>query len=220
MMNEKISCIILGAGGHARELIDCLRFDTGVALVGILDSNPELFNQMVDGLPVLGNDELLSQLSIKGVSHFAVGLGGVGNNRPRQALFELASAHGLIPLTVRHPSAIISSGAMIDRGCQLLPGCIVNTGVKLGPNVLINSGAIIEHDCVVMDHAHVSTGARLAGGVHVESGAHIGAGATIRQGIRIGANALVGAGAVVVKDVEPNVVVVGVPAQILEKANS
>jgi UDP-perosamine 4-acetyltransferase len=215
-MTDKISCIILGAGGHARVLIDCFRFDTGVSLVGILDSNPDLFNQTVDGILVLGNDELLNQLPGKGVSHFTVGLGGVGNNLPRQTLFELALAHGLMPLTVRHPSAIISSGAVIDRGCQLLPGCIVNTGARLGLNVLINSGAIIEHDCVVMDHAHISTGAKLAGGVNVGIGAHVGAGATVRQNIRIGAAAIIGAGAVVVKDVEPHETVIGVPARILD----
>jgi UDP-perosamine 4-acetyltransferase len=49
--------------------------------------------------------------------------------------------------------------------------------------------------------------------VRVGAGAHIGAGATVRQGIAIGEQAIVGAGAVVVKDVPPNTVVVGVPAR-------
>jgi len=201
-------------------LIDCLRFNAKIMIAGILDPNPSINGTTIDGVPVLGNDEMIEKLMKEGVSHFVVGLGGIGDNQPRQRLFELAVRTGLVPLLVKHPAAVISPGAGIGDGCQFLPGCIVNTGARLGVNVIVNSGAIVEHDCVVMDHAHISTGARLAGGVLVEAGAHIGAGATIRQGIRIGANAVVGAGAVVVKNVEPMVTVAGVPARKLEKGNS
>jgi acetyltransferase-like isoleucine patch superfamily enzyme len=55
----------------------------------------------------------------------------------------------------------------------------------------------------------------LSGGVVVEDGAHVGTGATIIQNIRIGANSTVGAGAVVIKNIPPNVTVIGVPARIL-----
>jgi acetyltransferase-like isoleucine patch superfamily enzyme len=41
----------------------------------------------------------------------------------------------------------------------------------------------------------------------------VGAIAVINQGITIGKNAMLGAGAVVVKNVEDNVTVVGVPAK-------
>ena len=216
-MNEKVTCVVLGAGGHARVLIDCLRLNPNVTIVGILDSNPGLFSQSVDGIPVLGSDDMLSEISKKSATHFIVGLGGTGNNFPRRRLFEMALAHGLEPFAVKHPSAIISSGAMIDAGCQFLAGCILNTGARLGVNVLVNTGAIVEHDCVVMDHAHISTGAKLAGGVQICTGAHVGIGATVRQNVIIGESAIVGAGAVVVKDVEPNETVVGVPARVLEK---
>ena len=53
--------------------------------------------------------------------------------------------------------------------------------------------------------------------MRVGAAAHIGAGATVRQLISIGEGAVVGAGAVVVKDVPPWTVVVGVPARILKR---
>lgn len=219
-MNERVSCVMLGAGGHARVLIDCLRFYPDVMIAGILDPAPSLKGQMIQGIPVLGNDDLLSEISQRGISHFVVGVGGVGNNLPRKKLFETALGFGLIPLTVKHPTAIISNMVVHEAGCQFLPGCIVNTGALLGLNVIVNSGAIIEHDCAIADYVHIATGAKLAGGVQVGLGAHIGAGSTIRQNIRIGEFAIVGAGAVVVKDVPPNTTVMGVPAKIYSgKAN-
>ena len=56
----------------------------------------------------------------------------------------------------------------------------------------------------------------LASTVTVGAGAHIGCGAAIRQLISVGEGATVGAGAVVIKDVPPHAMVVGVPARQAE----
>jgi sugar O-acyltransferase (sialic acid O-acetyltransferase NeuD family) len=210
-------CIILGGGGHARVLIDCLQAAGRAQLYGVLDRDGAQWGQTLLGVPTLGGDELLADVVAKGVNCFAVGLGGIGDNRPRQRLFELGLSFGLEPLTVAHPTATCSRWAKIGLGSQLFPGSIVNAGAELGVNVIVNSGAIVEHDCIIGAHAHVATGARLASTVQVGEGAHIGAGATVRQCIAIGAGAIVGAGAVVVKDVPPYTVAVGVPARLLRQ---
>ncbi len=210
-------CIILGGGGHARVLVDCLQASDHVQLYGVLDRDSAHWGQTLLGVPILGGDELLAEVVAQGVNCFAVGLGGIGDNRPRQRLFELGLSFGLEPLTVMHPTAICSRWAKVGPGSQLFPGSIVNAGTELGVNVIVNSGAIVEHDCVVGPHAHVATGARLASTVRVGAGAHIGTGATVKQCITIGEQAIVGAGAVVVKDVPPHTVVVGVPARPLRQ---
>jgi sugar O-acyltransferase (sialic acid O-acetyltransferase NeuD family) len=216
----KNTCIILGAGGHTRVLLDCLLQTPNVEIAGILDPDPELIGKSLFEIPVLGNDDLLSSVKAKGVRFFVIGVGGTGNNRPRMKLFELAIKHDLIPLTVRHPNAIISNRSKVGVGCQLLPGCIVNAGTQLGFNTIVNSGAIVEHDCVIGNHVHIATGATLASSIHVGDGAHIGAGAIIRQCIQIGEYVIVGAGAVVVKDVPGHTTVIGVPAKEIQKGKS
>ena len=205
-------CVILGGGGHARVVIDSL-MESGLAtLYAILDSDRSLWGQELFGVPVIGDDELLPQLANRGVNYFVVGLGSIGDNQPRQRLFELGLSYNLQPLTVIHPRAICSQWAKLGPGSQLLPGSIVNAGAILGANVIVNSGAIVEHDCVLGDHVHVATGAKLASAVQVSKGVHVGAGATVRQGIIISERVIVGAGAVVVKDVSSHTVVAGVPA--------
>lgn len=210
-------CVILGGGGHARVLVDCIRESRLAEIEGVLDSDPTICGRKVLDALILGGDELLGDLAAGGVTHFVVGLGGVRDNRPRMRLFELGLLFRLTPLTVRHPSAVVSRWATVGPGCQLLPGSIVNAGASLGKNVIVNSGAIVEHDCVVGDHAHIATGARLASGVRAGAGAHLGAGATVRQGIVIGERAVVGAGAAVIRDVAAGAMVVGVPARPLDK---
>ena len=211
MMSDE-TCVILGGGGHARVLIDTLQIVGDVSVRGILDPNPELWGIMWLDVPVIGGDELLGDLVRDGVRLFTVGVGGVGDNRPRQRLYELGISHGLTPLTIIHPRASLSRWSTVGAGSQLLAGCIVNAGAEIGVNVIVNSGAIVEHDCRIGNHAHVATGARLSGAVRVGDRAHVGAGATIRQAITIAEGAVVGAGAVVVKNVDAGQVVVGNPA--------
>lgn len=208
-------CIILGAGGHARVLIEAIRASGAAQLYGILDPEQGRWGQTMLDVPILGGDELLERMAAEGVRYFVVGLGSTGNSAARQRLFKMGQDQGLQPLTVIHPTCIHSSSAVIGPGSQLLAGSIVNTGAVIGKNVIINCGAIVEHDCRLEDHVHIATGAMLAGTVHVGLGAHVGVGAAVRQRVEIGEAAVVGAGAAVVADVPPWTVVVGVPARVL-----
>jgi UDP-perosamine 4-acetyltransferase len=209
-----IKVIGLGAGGHAKVVIEILQADDGYELVGLLDRKPDLQNQRVLGVPVLGNDELLPILKNEGIRHFFVGLGSIGDTTPRRRLFELAWHYDMQPVNAIHPQAIVSPSADAGQGVTMMAGAVLNACASLGANVVINTGAIVEHDCVIGDHVHIATGAKLASTVQVGAGAHIGAGATVRQCLTIGAGAIIGAGAVVIRDVAPHTVVVGVPARV------
>ena len=203
----------LGAGGHSKVLIELLRVATDFEIVGLLDPARELWGRQILGVPVLGDDEMLERLVQEGVSAAFMGVGSVGKANPRKRLFELILEVGLDPITAVHPHAYVAPSASLGQGTVVLSGAVVQTCSRVGNNVIINSGAIVEHDCCLGNHVHVASGAVLASTVVVGDDAHIGAGATVRQCIRIGEGATVGAGAVVVKDVDPGVVVVGVPAR-------
>lgn len=214
---KAIPVIGLGAGGHAKVVIEILRQNSRYELAGLLDPKPEMHGQKILDVPILGNDNLLSQLVSNGIRNFFIGLGSAGNIAPRQKLYELARLYKLCAVNAIHPNAIISPSAVLGNGITIMAGAIINANAILGDNVIVNSGAIVEHDCIIANHVHIATGAKLTGAVHVKTGAHIGAGATIIQNICIGDYAVVGAGAVVVMDIPSHTTVVGIPAKPLHK---
>src|ERR1700722_19646983 len=95
-----VRCVILGGGGHARVLLDCLLESGAVEVVGILDRDGQRKGAAIYGIPILGGDEQLPQLLARGVTHFVVGLGSASNNEPRSRLFRTGVSHGLAPLQV------------------------------------------------------------------------------------------------------------------------
>lgn len=208
------SVVGVGAGGHAKVVIEILRIEARHDIIGLLDTDGRLWGTAVLGVPVLGGDALLGDLYRRGVRAAFVGVGTVGDVGPRRRVYERLRAEGFEIVPAIHPRAVVASSAEFGDGLTVMAGAVINAAARLGANVIVNTGAIVEHDCVVGDHVHVATGARLAGAVVVEDGAHIGLGASVRQGVRIGRGAVVGAGAVVVDDVPAGVTVTGLPARV------
>jgi len=210
----------IGAGGHARVVIEVLRAMGGFELVGLLDLRRELWGSSVGGVPVLGDDSELPRLRAEGLEEVFIGIGSVGDATSRRQVFARSKGAGLRVVSAMHPTAVVSPSAVVGEGATIMAGAIINAAVRLGDNVIVNTAAIVEHDCVIGDHVHVASGARLASTVTVGEGAHIGLGANVKQCVHIGRNAIVGAGAVVIHDVPEAVTVVGVPARAVRSVEA
>lgn len=203
--------VVLGGGGHARVVIDTL-LELNRHVLGYTVTDPTVDNRPVFGVPCLGNDGHVhkshpSQLEVVN------GVGSIALTKPRSELYLRFHHLGYHFATIVHPSAIVSKGAVMNEGVQVLAGAVIQTGCKIGTNTIVNTRASIDHDCVIGGHVHIAPGATLSGCVHVGDGTHIGTGATIIQGIVIGESCLIAAGAVVVQDVPDGALIVGVPGR-------
>ena len=206
--------VLIGAGGHARAVIDFLKNSLEIEIVGLVEKDDFSPGQNVAGFPVIGTDVLLADFFRQGISYALITVGGTGDNALRESLYVKTRKIGFTLINAAHPSAIISSEVKLGSGNTFMAGTIVGPGTTVGNNVLVNTGAVIEHDCRLEDHVHIGPGAKIAGGVEIKSGSHIGIGAVVLQNRKIGRNALAAAGAVVIDDVPDRAVVAGVPAKI------
>jgi UDP-perosamine 4-acetyltransferase len=216
-MPERMRIVGVGAGGHAKILVELLDETGEHKLVGFTDAQQERWGTEFMGYPVLGGDEALAGLHAKGIHAPFIGVGAVSGagTRLRAKLFRQAVDIGFQMPTLIHPKAAVSPSATIGVGCVVMAGSVISADVRVGDNVVIYSGTLIEHDSVIDDHVHMSPGVHLAGGVHIGEGVFIGIGASVIHGIRVGRWTTVGAGTVVLKNLPEHIVAVGIPARIL-----
>ena len=191
--------IIIGAGGHARVLLDALQL-SGCKVLGFVDPAFTKGAQGPGGLPVLGGDEVLKDYSMSAVQ-LVNGIGSIGPTMLRGAVYRRGKEAGFSFARVVHPAAVVSASATLGEGVQIMAGCIVQSGAEIGANSIVNTRASVDHDCKIGETVHIAPGVTLSGNVRVGDRAHIGTGAVVIQGISIGADSLVAAGAVVYRDV-------------------
>jgi sugar O-acyltransferase (sialic acid O-acetyltransferase NeuD family) len=202
---------MLGAGGHAKVLLEVLRL-CNRPVVGVTNRGAEGKGQLFCGVPMLGGDEALAGFSPDQVE-LVNGVGFAHDATARANAFMRGQSAGFRFVTLVHPGAIVAAGVELGEGAQIMAGAVVQPGTVIGTNAIINTRASVDHDCRIGAHAHVAPGAVLCGGVEVGEGSLVGAGATIVPGVRVGCRSTIGAGAVCRQNVLDAEVMVGVPAR-------
>jgi serine O-acetyltransferase len=99
-----------------------------------------------------------------------------------------------------HPAARLGRGLFIDHGM----GVVIGETTEVGDNVTLLQGVTLGGTSLKREKRHPTLG----------EGVVVGTGAAVLGAITIGEGSRIGAGSVVVRDVPPNSVVVGVPGRI------
>lgn len=210
--------VLIGAGGHCKVIIDILKQDNGIEIIGLIDKDKEHLGQKVLGVPIIGADnDLPSIFNSNQADSALIAVGGTGDNYLRSKLYNRIKELGYELINAIHPDCTIGSQVQLGMGNVVVGQSIINPGVEVGDNNIINTGSIIEHDVKIGNHVHITPGVSISGEVNIGDYSHLGTGATIIQGIDIGNNCLIGAGAVVIEDIPDNSVVVGNPGEIIHK---
>lgn len=107
-------------------------------------------------------------------------------------------------------------GNQIGEGCYIVPTSLGTEPylVKIGNHVAIATGvSFITHDGGAWVFRQEVPDMQVFGPIVIEDNCMIGQNAVLFPNIRIGRNSIVGAGSVVITDVPPDTIVMGIPAR-------
>lgn len=131
----------------------------------------------------------------------------------------------LIPKRVLPLKLIARFLSQIGRA---LTGVEIHPGARIGKGVFIDHGmgVVIGETAEISNHCLIYQGVTLGGTGKDHGKRHptlaenvvVGAGAKVLGGINIGANTRIGAGSVVVRDVEADCTVVGIPGRVIHQS--
>lgn len=194
--------VLLGAGGHAKVLLDILQ-QQGIRPVACISPSPLPAHPLFAGISHFATDTALQNFDPQAVM-LINGVGALPGSSRRFALFDEAKSLGFQFFSVISTSAQISPFVTLGEGVQIFPHAIVNVDSQIADNVIINTRALVEHDCLIGKHSVLSPAAVLCGQVQTGQQVFIGAGAVVIQSVRIGDRAMVAAGAMLAHDLLPD----------------
>lgn len=208
--------IILGAGGHAREIADvcmaCNASGEDYHILGFIDEDRSNHGRLLNNFPILGDFSWFD--SVDKSELFVIA--GIGDPALRRKIIVKALDKGLRFCNIVHPTAVVTPFVHLGKGVVIAAGCIFTNQIQVGEHVYFNLDTTVSHDAIVGDFCNINPGVRISGNVHIKQGCYIGTGVAIIQGVTIGEWSILGAGAVVVADLPANVTAVGVPAKVIK----
>lgn len=205
-MNFNQNLIIIGAGGHAKSVLE-IASSLNYNFLGFLDDYSHDVN-VIGKIQEIGN--------FKGYS-FVLGIGGIKNLNQRNELIQSLKVYHASFINLISPYSVISKNVKMGNGNTIHPYVFVNTHVYLGNFCILNTRSTIEHDCEIGDNVHISTGVILNGGVKVKSHVFIGSGTVVKNQVEICENCIIGMGSVVLKNIQEPGIYVGNPLKRIKK---
>jgi sugar O-acyltransferase (sialic acid O-acetyltransferase NeuD family) len=218
-MAERQNVVIWGAGPLGEQVQYILSYNPLLRVRAFLDDDPSRAGTTFHGEPVLRPDsETLLSLRKEGVTHGIVAIGDKGWMRERLSIQLESSGYEIINAV--HPSAHISPHVRLGKGVIILACVNLFFNPVIGNYVYIANSATVSHDNRVEDNVDLCTGCIIGARIHVQKNVFVGVGANVvtphTGSITVGEGALIGAGALVLHDVPPRAVVVGVPGRIIK----
>ena len=211
--------IIIGAGGFGRETAWLTeRINKAVPswnLLGFLDDNMSFRGKELNGYPVLGKTDAVSEYP---EAWFVC---AVGASKVRERIIHRIKKinPGIHFATLIDPTVEMSDLVTVGEGSIICAHSILTVNISLGSHVIIDVDCTVGHDVILQDFVMLYPSVNVSGATRIGYASELGTGVQIIQGKSVGEYSIIGAGAVVVRDIPANCTAVGCPAKPIKFSN-
>ncbi|MDR3668325.1 MAG: NeuD/PglB/VioB family sugar acetyltransferase [Ignavibacteriaceae bacterium] len=204
--------LIIGAGSVGGFIANNLGlFEPEFKILGFLDDDPQKIGKEIFNYKIIGPISELAAFNDKNVN-IVLGIASPQN--------KISIIKKLLPYNFNFPSFIskntwLSENVKVGKGVIIYPGVSINYNTVIGDFVIINMNCALGHDILISSCSTLAPGVCLAGHTKIMEGVEIGIGAATKQNIVIGKNAIIGGKTMLIKNVNENEKIVGVPGRVI-----
>ncbi len=204
--------VIIGAGNVGGYLSYNIDTFGKYEVLGFLDDDQNKHGKILYGKKVLGGLDELEILSK--VEKLCVVI-GISSPIAKQKMYDRIKAYNVVFPNFIAKNVWLSNQVTIGKGVILYPGVSINYETKVEDFVIMNMNCAIGHNCSIGQYSTLAPGVNLAGFTHLEAMVSVGIGVSTKQNIKVGHSSIIAGQSMLIKDVEPNTTVGGVPAKVL-----
>lgn len=114
-------------------------------------------------------------------------------------------------LSLIHPTATISSSAIIGKGVIIQPGVVIGAYTRIGNCVCVGANTTIGSHCIVNDFSVIESGVHIGNECLIDEKSHIFMGVNVINKVSIGKYTIINTGSMVNRDISGWKYVSGVP---------
>ncbi|WP_427113992.1 NeuD/PglB/VioB family sugar acetyltransferase [Megasphaera sueciensis] len=209
--------LIIGTGGFAREVYwhaqNSIGYGTEFEIKGFLEGTLPLEPEKYFLLPAKVYENVTSY-EVQKDDVFVIAL---ANSQVKNEIANIITEKGGHFINLIHKTALVAPNAILGEDLILCPYTIVTCDTTIGSHVMFNLYSSIGHDSIVGDYTSIMCYVDIAGNVKIGTHNFWGNCSLAIPGSQIGDDVIVGAGAVILKKIEDNQTVVGIPAREVHK---
>ncbi|MGC6769611.1 acetyltransferase [Enterococcus sp. LJL51] len=205
--------IIIGAGGHGKEVCFLVERLSEYELLGFLDDNK--VGEVVCGKPVLGGIAEAGQLPVG--THVVFGISSPQFKEDIYNRYFREKNGELVFPNLIDPSVLMGKSVKLGKGNVIMAYTTLTEDIVIGDFNAVNIGCTIGHDVSVGDFNSIYPSVNISGNVNLDNKIQLGVGSQIIQNINIGESVIIGAGSVVINEIADGNKVVGVPAKAIRE---
>lgn len=211
--------VIVGNSSYAQMMERYIRLSNFGRVVAYVVDEAFISEKEIEGIKVISFEQMKTEYAPENIS-LIMGIGYKQMSAIRKEKFEKCKNWGYMFENYIHPTAIVSSDAIMGEGNNILENVIVEVGVKIGNANLLFGGSIIGHESTIGSYNTFSLRSVIAGCVQIKNNCFFGAASTVKNHVKIKDYVLLGASAYGFKDMEAYSVLVPAKSVILEGKKS
>jgi sugar O-acyltransferase (sialic acid O-acetyltransferase NeuD family) len=210
MKTSTSTLIVVGAGGHATEILQCLvdvRGDGAAgAVLGFLDDAPDSARRFQPQVEILG---AISKHEVRPNCEYVL---AIGDPEARQRAVEALGNKGARFATLIHPLASVATTAVVDPGSIISQFATVGPFAKIGSYSVLTPYSLAAHHSTIGRYCVLSPFSAVTGEAVLEDGVFLGIHAGVIPGKRVGSFSRIASGSIVHRDIPSRSLAKGNPA--------
>lgn len=216
-MSKKL--IIIGSTSNAKLAKYYFDKDTDYEVVAFSVNKEYIEEESFCGLPVIPFENIEASHPPSDYDAF-VAIGYTDMNDIRAEKYHECKSKGYtLPNYISSKCSFLTEESIGDNN-MILEDNTIQPLVKIGNNNVLWSGNHIGHDVQIKDNCYITSHVVISGFTIIENNCFLGVNATLRDAITIGEKSLIGAGSIIMKNTEPESVILPARSTKLDKKST